>query len=758
PYYTPNNGAGSSMVGAGLAPALPLVVSTLPAVYERPSEQAFLLATLGKLWLSGVTIDWQGFYAHEQRQRLALPTYPFERQRYWIEPRRRIGQSSERAIDSGDPRAILSNLKMQELSDWFYLPGWKYAPPPTTSALTEDNNCWLIFLDDYGIGKRIMQQLVEYEQEIIIVTPGEGFRKLDEKTYAVHPTARSDYETLLKDLRARGKLPRQVVHLWTVFTDETLVGDRFTTILERGFYSLLALTQALGEQGIDSCQISVISNDMQDVTGNEQLCEEKATVIGPCKVIPQEYPTIDCRSIDITLPQPGSWQEEELLQLLVSELIAGPGDMVVALRGNRRWIQSFEPIRLSQEQTQHNRLRERGVYVITGGLGGIGLAMAEYLARTVQARLILTARKGLPSRSEWASILESQGDTDGIGRQIRKMQLLEALGAEVLVMQADVANEAQMQTVIQQAIASFGTIHGVLHAAGVPGVGLMQLKTAEQAAQVLAPKVQGTRVLERVLQGLPLDFLVLFSSITSTTGGGPGQVDYCAANVFLDAYAHRHFAQHGMTVAINWGEWQWNAWEAGLGGYDPEAQAFFRENRRRFGIDFERGTQALQRVLCRRFPQVIVSTQDFRVLAELSRSYTAATILQNSRKSQEARELHPRPALASEYAAPRNDLERRIAGVWTELLGVAEIGIDDNFFELGGNSLVGIDLIGRLRKELKTESLPSYVLYEAPTVSAMAQYVEQNKTTEGVEVRYERGERRRENLKQRMMTDLRRAR
>jgi len=747
---------------------LPLVVPTLPSVTERQSGQALLLKAVGTLWLSGVTIDWPGFYAGERRLRLTLPTYPFERQRYWLEPRKRIVPSQSSDVGSGDPQAILSNLKMEELSDWFYLPGWKQAPPPISSVLSKSNNCWLLFLDDCGIGTYIKQMLVQYEQEVITVAPGEAFRKIGEGAYTVHPTAKNDYEALLKALRAEGKLPQRVVHLWTVFAEKSLpetplhkqqmADDQFTTILERGFYSLLALAQALGEQAMDSCHISVISNDMQDVTGNEQLCVEKATVIGPCKVIPQEYPNISSQSIDITLPQPGSWQEEELLQLLIGELIAKPEDTVVALRGNRRWIQNFEPMRLAEEQTQHTRLRERGVYVITGGLGGIGLAMAEYLAHTVQARLILTSRKGLPPRSTWASILEAQGEMEGIGQQIRKVQQLEEAGAEVLAIQANVANEAQMQTVIQQTIASFGTIHGVLHAAGVPGVGLMQLKTAEQAEQVLSPKVQGTRVLERVLQGLSLDFLVLFSSITSTTGGGPGQVDYCAANAFLDAYAHRHFAQHGMTVAVNWGEWQWNAWEAGLGGYDPAAQAFFRENRRRFGIDFEQGTEALRRVLSRRFPQVIVSTQDFRVMVELSRSYTATTMLQQTRKSHETKELHPRPSLGSEYAAPRNDLERRIAAIWQELLGVAEIGIDDNFFEMGGNSLIGLDLIGRLRKELKAEALPSYVLYEAPTVSAMAQYVEQNKTTGAVEVRYERGERRRENLKQRMMTDVKKGR
>jgi acyl transferase domain-containing protein/acyl carrier protein len=755
-------------VVASSSERMPQIVSTLPATYDRQSEQALLLTTLGKLWLTGVTIDWHGFYAGESRHRLALPTYPFERQRYWIEPRRRLGQARNEHSNSDDPRAMLSSLKMEELPDWFYLPGWKYAPPPESAQLSKENNRWLLFLDDHGVGRRIMQQLQEHEQEVITVIPGEGFRRLDKQTYIVHPATKGDYEALLKALRTEGKLPRRIAHLWTIFTDEAPAGtplqkqqvedERFATILERGFYSLLALAQAWGEQDIEGCQINVISNDMQDVTGNEQLCEEKATVIGPCKVIPQEYPHISCRSIDMTLPEPGSWQEEELLQLLTTELLAAPEQTVIALRGNRRWIQSFEPVRLLDEQARQTRLREGGVYLITGGLGGIGLAMAEYLARTVRARLILTARKGLPQRSEWTSILEARGDTEGVGRQIRKVQELEALGAEALVMQADVADEAQMQAVIRQAISSFGAIHGVLHAAGVPGVGLMQLKTAAQAAQVLAPKVLGTRVLERVLQGLSLDFLVLFSSITSITGGGPGQVDYCAANAFLDAYAHRHFAQNGMTVAINWGEWQWNAWEAGLSGYDSEAQAFFRENRRRFGIDFERGTEALRRVLSRRFPQVIVSTQDFRALVELSRSYTAATMLQNTRKQQETRELHPRPVLASEYAAPRNDLERRIASVWMELLGVAEIGIDDNFFELGGNSLVGIDLIGRLRKALQIESLPSYVLYEAPTVGAMAQYVEQNKTGEVVEDRYERGERRRENLKQRMMTGARRAR
>src|SRR6185312_3601281 len=253
------------------------------------------------------------------------------------------------------------------------------------------------------------------------------------------------------------------------------------------------------------------------------------------------------------VPEAGSRQEQEVIDQLLGELTSAPVgagedvDMgmgplwppVVALRGSYRWVQTFERVKLSAVAGHivQTRLREKGVYLITGGMGGVGLALAEYLARTLQARLVLTSRSELPPRSAWDGWLENHEAGDSISRKIRHIQNLEKLGAEVLVLPADVSNEMQMRTVVEQAIATFGVIHGVLHAAGVPASGLIQLKTPEMAANTLAPKVMGTRVLERVLKDLPLDFLVLFSSMSSITGGGPGQVDYCAANAFLDAYA-----------------------------------------------------------------------------------------------------------------------------------------------------------------------------------------------------------------------------
>ena len=699
-----------------------LVVPTLPALYERQSEQATLLTSLGKLWLAGVTPDWNGFYAQKRRQRVFLPTYPFERQRYWIEPRK-LPQAVSLPTTTMD--LVDEELeRIPDIADWFYLPSWKrsLAQLPFASGEGEDGKrCWLLLLDEHGIGWQVVEQLMSHQQEAITVMPGAGFSRLSEEVYLVNPTERTDYESLLRDLQMQGKMPQHVVHLWTV--TQEMADDVLDATLERGFYSLLALSQALGDMELEACQLTVVSSNMHDVTGNESISPEKATVLGPCKVIPQEYANISCRSIDICLPE--AWQEKELIDQLVGELTSPSEDPVVALCGNHRWVQTFESVKLPGKAAHlaQSRLRKKGVYLITGGLGGIGLAMAEYLARTLEARLVLTSRSELPSHDEWDGWLEDHEATNSISRKIQQVRNLETLGAEALVLPADVSDEEQMRSVVEQTITTFGTLHGVLHAAGVPASGLIQLKTPEMAASTLAPKVMGTLVLERVLKDLQLDFLVLFSSMSSITGGGPGQVDYCAANAFLDAYARRHFTEHGMTVAIDWGEWQWDAWEAGLLGFPEEAQTYFKERRRKFGITFEEGTEALTRILARKLPQVVVSTQDFMSMVAGSKHFSIATIVEKIQQLRQAKPAYARSILGTQYIAPGNEVEQEIADIWSELLGIEQIGIHDNFFELGGHSLMGMQLIARLRSAFEVD-VRLATLFEAPTVTELALTIE----------------------------------
>ncbi len=534
-----------------------VVLSSLRHPQESQSDMVFLLNTLGKLWSAGLQADWSGFYAHERRYRIPLPTYPFERQRYWIEP-----QKQASAINTPvETLPTTSPLrKKTDIADWFYIPSWKrdLLPPRNVSDPLEQS-CWLVFADECGLASPMVKRLKLERQEVITVRVGEEFSKSSDRVYTLNPRKTDDYNALIEELRTLNKTPKRIVHLWNVTPKNRteLKIDFLEKSQNLGFYSLLFLAQALGKQNItDSIHIGILTNNMHKVADEAVLCPEKATVLGPCKVIPAEYPNITCCNIDIVLPEAGTPQEEILVDQLWAEFMRKESDSIVAYRDSDRWVQTFEPIRLDKAVEATPRLREKGVYLITGGLGGIGLVLAEHLAKSMRAKLILISRSAFPERDEWEQWLATHDEQDRVSRKIRKVQTIEKLGAEILIVRADVANLEQMQVAITQALAHFDQIHGVIHAAGVPGGGAIQRKTREIADTVFVSKVRGTLVLDVLFKKIELDFFVLCSSLTSILGGF-GQVDYCGANSFLDAFVHYKTEKDGtFTVCINWDAWQ----------------------------------------------------------------------------------------------------------------------------------------------------------------------------------------------------------
>jgi phthiocerol/phenolphthiocerol synthesis type-I polyketide synthase E len=531
-----------------------IVLHSLPHPDERGADLSSLLHNLGRMWLAGVEVNWDRFYSGERRRRIPLPTYPFERQSYWIDP-----QKHQPSADANGQRSL---RKKPNVTDWFYVPSWRRSVPLVFSNAAESvkpNCCWLMFIDECGLGARMAAGLAKTGCDVVTVRAGEAFSESTAAGFIINPQQRSDYTALLDKLRAQGKRPTTIVHMWNV-THESYAEaeiDSEENILERGFYSLLWLTQAIGEQSADDpLRMIVVTNNMQHVTGEERLHPEKATVLGLCKVVPQEYRHITCRSLDITIPATGNRQVEKLADLLLGELAAETSDSIVAYRHQQRWTQVFEPHRLEKPADKTARLRQNGVYLITGGLGGVGLVLAEHLARTVKAKLALVQRSTLPPREQWARWNEEHDESEATSRRLRKLQELESLGAEVLILSADVASQQQMRRALEEAQHRFGRINGVIHAAGVPGGGMIQLKTAEKAAAILAPKVQGARVLGHLFKDAGLDFMLLCSSRSALLGGF-GQVDYCAGNAFLDAFAHYYSAQsETFTVSVDWDGWQ----------------------------------------------------------------------------------------------------------------------------------------------------------------------------------------------------------
>ncbi len=709
------------------------VLPSLRHPREAVDDQQLLLGSLARLWLAGGDVDWSGFHARERRRRLPLPTYPFQRQRYWVEPRE-------------EGRAARAAKRRSGIDSWFYAPVWKQAPPAAQApdGAAGAGPC-LVFLDECGLGAEVAAELERQGRPAVMVLPGRVFARTGERAFTLDAWSATGYDMLLAELESLGLRPTAAVHLWSV----NLGGpggppaaglEGLDAALELGFQSLVFLAQALGRRGAaEPFRILAVADGLHPVTGEEALAPAKATLLGPCRVIPREYPGCECRSLDVVLPRANGDSLPRLARRVTAELaLDWEGEDAVALRGSYRWLQEFVPTPLPAPPAGTPvRLRQGGVYLITGGLGGLGLALAEDLARTAGARLVLVSRTGLPDPADWDAYLASHDEQSPVSRRIRRVR---ELGSEVMVAAADVADPAALAAVVEAAVERFGEIHGVLHAAGRPGGGLVQTKTRAASAAVLDPKVRGALALAAAFAGRPLDFMVLFSSITAVLPH-PGQVDYVAANAFLDAFAQERAARGEPVLSLGWDAWR----EVGM-AVDTEVPAELREWRQqelKLGITTAEGVAAFRRALASPSPWLVVSTHDLparlaanapsRVLAELD-------------KVEAPKAAHPRPALANPYVPPRGDAERRVAAVWQELLGIDAIGVHDNFFDLGGNSLMAIRIISRLKSELGVD-VSEVSIFEGPTVAGLAKLLAPEEAeAEAVAARedsQDRGERRR---------------
>ena len=393
----------------------------LPSMLEGKDETEQMLRGLGQLWLSGVDVDWSQFSAGERRHKVALPTYPFERRRYWINAPRDVNESIASRLPSTPEADALA--KRDDVSDWYWMPSWKRMAP----AVPSRRRSRFLLVESAAVmgGPSNLGQLLAEELQI-----------------AGHDVAPTTAEGLLEALEAAGETPTVIVHLSSASIPAAPepTSARVAAAQDEGFFDLLAITRALaGRAERLPVRLDVISTGLQDVTGTEMLEPEKATLLGPVRVIPQEHPEVACRSIDLEPSGHGSWTDHDVANLvaeLTSEVEAGE-PAILALRHGHRWSLHYEPMPLGAADSDGasdpyhvSGLRNRGVYLITGGLGGIGLEIARHLATTVDAKLVLTARTPLPAREDWQGIVDGRPalrldlttDADFVHRRIRTLE------------------------------------------------------------------------------------------------------------------------------------------------------------------------------------------------------------------------------------------------------------------------------------------------------------------------------------------------
>ncbi|MFO1140203.1 MAG: SDR family NAD(P)-dependent oxidoreductase [Paracoccus sp. (in: a-proteobacteria)] len=521
-----------AMAKANPAVAANQVISTLRHRDHATGDDTYFMGALARFWACGGGIDWDQIWGGARRQRLSLPGYVFQRKRYFIE------RSSAVAADAADELA-----RIDEPSDWGWRPAWRLASPSVEigpdGPVVNGTQSWLIFADELGLGARLADLLRTRGQRVAMVTPGDTFADKGQGQFTLPlESDREGYEILLAALTGHDMVPNRILHLWSVTQGAQFRpgSSLLNSQLERGFFGLLHLAQAIGAEIPDArLEVIAVCNDALRVADEPAPVPEKATAAGPIRVMPHEMPNVAARLVDIRLPDGRGKPLDTLALNLLEEALAPSGAAIAAWRDGRRFEQGLERVALTDDGMA--AIPQGAACLITGGFGGIGQAIARELAQRGGARLALTTR--------------GRVDAPGILALIRQ---LEALGAEVLAIRADVTSPEDMARAVAETRARFGNVDVVLHAAGVIRDSLIAGKTDDDAWDVLAPKLLGTRALIAALEGHPAVLTVLFAS-TSSVIAPAGQADYVAANEYLNAVARSAPKALGRVVAVNWGVW-----------------------------------------------------------------------------------------------------------------------------------------------------------------------------------------------------------
>ncbi|GMK38599.1 hypothetical protein PCCS19_16530 [Paenibacillus sp. CCS19] len=561
---------------------------------------------------------------------------------------------------------------------------WVSEPLAADTAAAEHNSIMVIKgAGDYS--DAIADAYRSQGAEVIEVQFGDAFQAINSHRYII-AAEEADYRQLLNAVRS---IPfTQIVHAAALAGGEAVASPtQLSERLDRGVYSLFRLTRALLAEKVGRpLDIVLLTEYMNEVDGSEQRIEpHNAALMGLGKVLKDEYGALAARCVDIdSVTSAGKVMEE---------LKAQSTPYAVAYRNGERFVQEFGRVELKDYPIEPVELREEGCYIITGGTGGLGLEIAKYLARKKPIQLVLMNRTELPPREQWESIIAGSGSKK-LQKKLEELIAIEQVGAKVQCLAVDVADLAAMSDVADRLRGQYGSINGIVHAAGVAGDGFIIKKDEKTFTEVLSPKIIGTWVLDLVTEADRPDFFISFSSIASMLGG-PGQGDYTAANSYLDAYTPYRNRKGLRTVSINWPSWK----ETGMAvdyGMAHEDGLFLP-------IGTAQALEVMDSVLSYTVPSLLPGEVNFPLILKLggelpmrvskqilsqldkhSRSFVNGGSAQGKKKVREQVLLKGKDAFSK--------TENKLGLIWAQVLDLDDINVFDHFNDLGGDSILSIQL------------------------------------------------------------------
>lgn len=596
-----------------------------------------------------------------------------------------------------------------------YKIGW------TRKAISEikshsDGGVNLIFKDLHRFSGEFSGELVNLNKRVIQVELGDHFRKISDEAYMVG-SSQEDYDKLIRAVKSSAI--SRIYHFSSMNYDKeiTEIND-LKAGLNKGVLSVFYLTRAMLNNGKnENTEIYLISDLVNEVTlGEKCINPNAAALFGLGRVISEEYPKFKVRCIDI--------DENTSAQDILSESEANEHFYLAAYRDGIRFVEEFREAETAELTGNEVKIRENGVYLVTGGLGGIGLEICKYLSQKNKVKLCLINRSKLPEVEKWDEILGKAEDKK-LCRSIAGIKAIEASGSEAIVYSADISNIEKIDYVLRDIRQRFQKIDGIIHCAGIAGDGFLVGKEAPVFECVLSPKIYGTWILDNLTMDDQLDFFVLFSSISSIFGA-QGQGDYTAANAYLDSYAACRNKTGRRTLSINWPQWKETGMAVDFGVAD---NGLFR------GITNYAAIQVLDELLGSPVSRIIPAELNYDIIASSARVLPMAVSEDIDKAMARVREKQPAGrepkisessrrgvALSGTGSGNGTDIERKLAEAWGNVLGVREIDVSDNFYDLGGDSVRATRLLKELEKDFEGV-IDISDIFTYPTISDMSNYI-----------------------------------
>ena len=681
-----------------------------------------LLNSLAQLYIRGVPINWSGVYssnnsnAHDNKhRRVVLPTYPWKPSRYWIDTIRDLKSwSGEQAwtplfelVHKGESKQLAQYLQeaghfskeqldllpevvdllvkehqeqlvTTSIKDWLYNVSWQAKPrtrdasPPKAGA---GRGKWLVVVNmgDYGQAFADLLQEDGHECEVVHA-----------------PDKRDDVDLLLQSQESlRGIIYIASPNLTAPESASVLCGH------------LLHLVQARATLRINSqAKLWVVTSGSQPVAGDPitEAAITQASLWGLGRVVALEHPTWWGGLLDLP---PQAFQTEEISSIaanVLAELRDSEGEDQVAFRDGQRYVARL--VRKEIDLDAVMPVSKDAGYLITGGLGALGRRMAHGLVEMGVRQLVLTSRRGVASETAQETVNQ-----------------LEEAGGKVLVVKADVSNSQDVARLFEIISHTTPNIRGIIHAAGVLDDGILLRQSVERFERVMAPKVQGAWNLHQASLRYSLDIFICFSSVASVLGS-PGQANYAAANAFMDGLCHYRRALGLPALSINWGPWAEGGMAAQIGESGNWANTGITP------IAPNQGWQVFKKLLGTS-PQVSVLPVEWSQFAS-PQPFFSDLVGQKAVVDASDGTFSKYGLLERLKEAPPSTrqaiLMAHLQSETARVLGIQKPKLEVGLSEMGMDSLMALELSTRLEATLGIE-LPSTLLFEYPTIKALAEYL-----------------------------------